>query len=69
MGEVIKLKAYRKLLKISAQEMANDLNIALQTYCNKENGKAKFNLEECKIISNKIGKTIDDIFFNNEVNL
>lgn len=68
-GKAKKLKAYRKLLGISAQEMANALSINISTYCNKENGKAVFDLKESKIISEKIGKTVDEIFFNDEVTL
>lgn len=67
MGECTVLKAYRKLYKIKAQEMAELLGITLPTYCNKENGKATFTILEAKTIANKFNKTIDEIFFNDNV--
>lgn len=61
------LKAYRKLHDIKAQEMADMLGITLTTYCKKENGRNEFTLIECKKIADKIGKTVDEIFFSQEV--
>lgn len=67
MGEAKMLKAYRKLHDIKAQEMANLLGITLTTYCKKENGKNEFTLFECKKIADKLGKSVDEIFFSQEV--
>lgn len=67
MREAKMLKAYRKLNDIKAQDMADDLGITLTTYCKKENGKSEFTLTECKKIADKIGKSVDEIFFKQEV--
>lgn len=67
MGEAKMLKAYRKLHDIKAKDMADLLGITLTTYCKKENGKNEFTLIECKKIADKLGKSVDDIFFSQEV--
>lgn len=69
MGECKKLKAYRELLGIKAQEMADLIGVNINTYVGKENGKTTFTLLEAKMIADKLEKKVDDIFFANEVNL
>lgn len=64
-----KLKAYRKLNNVNQSDIANLLNITLTSYSHKENGKTKFTLEEAKTISDFFGLSIEEIFFNNNVNL
>lgn len=61
------LKACRQLKKMNQTDVANILNISLHSYCNKENGKVPFTLNEAKKLSNLFGFSIDEIFFTNEV--
>ena len=56
------IKILRILHNYSQKEMAEFLNCDITTYSRKENGKkAKFNLEELKVISEKFGITLDKI--------
>lgn len=69
MGECKRLKAYRELHDIRAQEMADEIGVNINTYCNKENGKSTFTIIEAKKISDRLGKTVDEVFFAHEVAL
>lgn len=67
-----RLKAYRTLLDISQQEMADIIGISIHSYHNKENKKSEFTHSELQKIheffKSKIpGVTIEEIFFTNEV--
>lgn len=64
----VKLKAYRTFNKIRQEDMAKVLDIGLNTYNCKENGKTNFTLDEAKIIADFFNTTIEDIFFSYEVN-
>lgn len=67
--EFKKLKAYRQLKGINQVVLANLIGVTVSTYSFKENGKKSFTLEEAKCIADYFQKTIDEIFFNDSVNL
>ncbi|NEZ46120.1 helix-turn-helix transcriptional regulator [Clostridium niameyense] len=67
--EFKKLKAYRQLKGINQSAMADLIGVSLNTYNFKENGKKQFTLQEAKSISDYFGVTIDEIFFNDSVNI
>lgn len=67
--KVNKLKAYRSLKGIKQEDIANLLGIGLNTYNFKENGKKSFSLNEAKIIADFFNTTIDELFFEDKVNL
>lgn len=59
-----KLRLMRNEKKISAKEMAGLLGLKTKAaYYKKENGTIKFSLPEAKIVAEKLGMPIDDIFF------
>jgi len=67
-----KMAGYRRALSMTQKDMAKFLDISLQSYWSKENGRVPFSdIEKVKIkdlLSPYIeGVTIDDIFFNNKV--
>lgn len=64
-----KLAAYRKLCNLSQKEVAELLNMSNTSYSLKESGKNEFKLSEAKILADYFGTTVDEIFFNNSVNL
>lgn len=68
MKKYTKLKAYRMLQEKKQEDLAELLNIGLNTYNMKENGKNPFTLEEAKKLADYFSTTIEDIFFVNEVN-
>lgn len=57
------LKLLREKFGKSQGDMAKLLNISLGSYCNKENGIARFTLDEAHKISSTFNMSIDDIFF------
>ncbi|MBB6452019.1 DNA-binding XRE family transcriptional regulator [Salirhabdus euzebyi] len=57
-----KLAAWRRFYNISQEEMARLIGITLRSYINKENGATQFKMDEMFLISNKIGKPIEEIF-------
>ena len=57
------LKALRILKGISQSDTAKYLGISLHSYCNKENCKTNFTLDEAKKLSELFGLTVDEIFF------
>jgi DNA-binding XRE family transcriptional regulator len=61
------LKAYRQLKGVDQKFMADMLKINISTYSYKENGRVPFTLPEAKIIADFFGKSIEDIFFSNDV--
>lgn len=63
-----KIKMYRLAKDINQEDLANLLNITLTTYNKKETGKAEFTLSQAKKIADFFNTTIDDLFFNSEVN-
>ncbi|WP_195938662.1 helix-turn-helix transcriptional regulator [Romboutsia sp. 1001713B170131_170501_G6] len=63
------LVAYRKLHNLKQEDVAKILNMSKTSYSYKETGKQEFRLNEAKILADYFGTTIDDIFFNNLVNI
>jgi DNA-binding XRE family transcriptional regulator len=61
------LKSLRVMYDLTQEDMARKLCLSIVSYRNKENGQNDFSLKEAKIISNLFNKTIDEIFFANEV--
>lgn len=53
---------------VSAKEMAELLGLKTEVaYYKKESGVIRISIEEAKLIANKLGMPIEDIFFDNEV--
>ncbi len=63
------LVAYRKLHNLKQEDVAKILNMSKTSYSYKETGKQEFRLNEAKILADYFGTTIDNIFFNNSVNI
>lgn len=64
-----KLKGYRVMLGLTQQQMADKLNISLQSYNNKETGKNSFNDRERFAIRDMVRDikpdiTIDELFYS-----
>lgn len=63
-----KLRAIRNMACVSAKEMAELLGLKTEAaYYKKESGVIRISIEEAKLIANKLGMSIEDIFFDNEV--
>ena len=64
------LRAYLELKDINHAEFAEQqVGISPESFSNKLNGRTDFKLKEAKKIADYFGKTIDEIFFGNEVNI
>ncbi|MDS1004988.1 helix-turn-helix domain-containing protein [Clostridium sporogenes] len=59
------LKALRELHGLTQTDVSKLLGISLHSYCNKENGKLKFTLNEAKQLSDLFKLSIEEIFFAN----
>ncbi|HEM2750840.1 TPA: transcriptional regulator [Streptococcus suis] len=64
-----KLKGYRVMLGLTQKNMAEKLEISLQSYNNKETGKTPFNDRERLIIREQVREikpdiTIDELFYS-----
>ena len=65
-----KLRSIRNKGKIPAKEMADLLGFKTEAaYYKKESGLIKISLFEAKLISERLGMPIEEIFFDNEVSL
>ncbi|MBO8136764.1 MAG: helix-turn-helix transcriptional regulator [Desulfotomaculum sp.] len=63
-----KLRQIRNEKGISAMEMANLLGLKTEAaYYKKESGIIKISLSEAKLISEKLQKPIEEIFFEDDV--
>lgn len=63
-----KLREIRNSKNISAKEMAESLNLKTEAaYYKKESGLIRFSLDEAKIVSEKLGVPIEELFFDPEV--
>jgi hypothetical protein len=58
----IKLSSYEQGYK-NIKELAEDINMNYSTLINKLRGRRPFSLLEAKLISDKLGKNIDELFF------
>ena len=63
-----KLRGYRVMLGLTQQQMADKLNISLQSYNNKETKKTPFNDKERLAIKSMVAEikpdiTIDELFY------
>jgi putative transcriptional regulator len=63
-----KVKGYRNIAGLTQEELAKKLEISVQCYRNKENGRVAFKDSEKIIIRDLLGQVIsgikvDDIFF------
>jgi len=66
----LKLKSARVGKGLTQKEMARLINLALPTYCNKENGKADFTVEEISKVTRVLDLSypqIDEIFFDGKL--
>lgn len=62
-----KLKAFRNFKELTQEDTAKLLGISPHTYFNKETGKSAFTIDEAKKLTDILGVTVDEIFFNDEV--
>lgn len=63
------LVAYRKLYNLKQEDVAKILNMSKTSYSYKETGKQEFRLNEAKTLADYFGVSIDEIFFDNIVNI
>lgn len=68
MSEKDNIRAFRILHRFTQDEIAKKLNISKTSYNNKENGKTAFTLKEAKKLSEIFNRSIEEIFFADEVN-
>ena len=61
------VKELRESAGLKQEYMADLLKISPANYCKKENGTIKYSLPEAKIIADHFGKTIEEVFFAEEV--
>lgn len=64
-----KLRGYRVMLGLTQQQMADKLDISLQSYNNKETKKTAFNDKERLVIKSMVAEikpdiTIDELFYS-----
>lgn len=62
-----KVKSLRVLYGDTLSDLAKEMGITKSTLCSKENGKRKFTLEEARFIAKRYEKTIEEIFFDNQL--
>lgn len=62
------LKSLRAAHDITQKEMAKLINVSVPTYNRKELGVRPFTLEESLKISKFFEKSVEEIFFNSQVN-
>lgn len=63
-----KLKIYRTMKAVNQSELAEEIGVTLSTYSKKETGKAVFTLTEARKLAEYFETTIEELFFNKEVN-
>lgn len=61
------LKSLREENDLTQEFLANLIGVSLPNYCKKENGTIKISLKEARIIAKFFNKTIEEIFFDNDV--
>ena len=65
-----RLRELRKERGLTCEDMAKLLGLDTKAaYSKKERGRTKFSLDDARKVSCALGKSIDDIFFTNEVSL
>ena len=64
-----KLKVLRAMKEVKQEEVAEMLGITVTTYSKKENGKSDFTISEAKKLATFFDCTIEEIFFEDKVNL
>ena len=65
-----RLRELRKEKGLTCEDMAKLLGLDTKAaYSKKELGRTKFSLDDARQVSRVLGKSIDDIFFTNEVSL
>ena len=62
-----RVKELRESANIKQECMAELIGVSSASYSKKENGQVKYNLEEAKKIADFFGKSIEAIFFADEV--
>lgn len=63
-----RLRALRKEKGLTCEDMAEVLGLETKSaYSKKENGSTKFSLDDAKKVSSILNKSIEDIFFADEV--
>lgn len=64
----LKLREIRNAKGITAREMADLLGLKTEAaYYKKESGLIRFSLEEARLVANRLGLPISDIFFDKNV--
>jgi DNA-binding XRE family transcriptional regulator len=49
------------------EKLAKAIGMSLSAFTQKINGNREFNLNECNLIANVLGKSLDEIFFASDV--
>ena len=62
-----RLRSVMELIGYNQEAMARVMGLSASTFNLKINGKREFTLFECNLIANKLGRTLDDIFFISHV--
>lgn len=62
-----KIRAAMILNGYTQEKLAKSIGLSYSAFSQKLNGHRQFTLDEAKIIAKKLGKTLDEIFFDNEV--
>lgn len=62
-----KVRAAMELAGYNYERMEKALGIAHSTWVKKINGKVEFTLKECNLIATILSKTLDEIFFDDNV--
>jgi putative transcriptional regulator len=63
-----KLKKLRVEMNVPVSELCELLNLKkIADYYKKESGKIRFSLEEGKKIADRLGKSIEEVFFDDEL--
>ena len=63
----MKIKELRESCNVKQEQIAELLKMSPANYCKKESGQIKWSLSEAKKISDFFGKTIEELFFAEEV--
>lgn len=62
-----RLRAAMILSGYTQEKLCNAIGMSYSAFNLKINGKREFTLRECRLIAEKLGKTVDEIFFSENI--
>jgi len=62
-----KIRAAMILSGYTQEKLAKSIGLSYSAFSQKLNGHRQFTLNEAKIIAKKLGKTLDEIFFDDDI--